>query len=70
MTIRLDVRDDPQVKSDRDIHKRRDDIHIYISSLLKCIMHLNLCAIIGEHFNNIGYILQYFSLVFTFILLY
>jgi hypothetical protein len=67
---RTHVRDDPQVKNDRDIHMRRDDIHIYISSLLKCIMHLNLRATIGEHFNNIGYILQYFSLIFTFILLY
>jgi hypothetical protein len=53
MTIGLDVRDEPQVKSDRDIHMKRDDIHIYISSLLKYIMYLNLRATIGEHFNNI-----------------
>jgi hypothetical protein len=44
------VRDDPQVKSDRDMHMRREYMHICIYYFLKCIMHLR--AIIGEHFDD------------------
>jgi hypothetical protein len=68
------VRDDPQVKSSRDMRTRREDTHIYISSLLKCMMHLYLRPIIGEHFVgaqcNSQCILLYFSIVFVFALLY
>jgi hypothetical protein len=46
------VRDNPQIKSDRDMHVRRKDIHICILSLLKCLMHLHLHAIIEEYFYN------------------
>jgi hypothetical protein len=68
------VRDDPHVKSDSDMHMRREDMHICISSLLKCIMHLHLCATIGEYFDDAQCssqcILLYFSLAFAFALFY
>jgi hypothetical protein len=74
MTMGPKLRDDPQVKSDRDMRTRREDTHICISSLLKCIMHFHLHATIGEHFDDARCtsqsILLYFSLEFAFALLY
>jgi hypothetical protein len=70
MTMGPEARNNPRVKSDRDMCFRREDTHICVSSLLKCIMHLYLRVTIGEHFDDAqctSYcILLYFSLAFVF----